>query len=80
MKGGDGKLKRKKNYKKLIINWIAFTSAILSALWLFNDFIFLLKNVTYGLTWFGVFIDLLAFLILLIFEVYAEEEWFNEKK
>lgn len=66
-------MKRKKNYKKLIINWIFFILALVSAGLIMHDVIFLFSHTTAGLTWFGVFTDLIAISILMMFEEYVRE-------
>ena len=67
-------MKRKKNYKKLIFNWMLFILALASAGLLLHDFIFLFKHISAGLTYFGIFADMIAVLILSAFEEYLREE------
>ena len=67
-------MKRKKNYKKLIFNWMLFILALVSAGLLLHDFIFLITHISTGLTYFGVFTDVIAVLILSAFEEYLREE------
>lgn len=78
-------MKRKKNIKKLIINWIFTILSVIALCLLIHDFIIvgikpIFTGYLVGLTWLGVFTDLIAIFELTMFEEYIREEWFNEKE